>query len=45
MTQTAFAHRLGVHRLTVHRWVTGDLAVPRYVELIVKLMRAEKWLT
>lgn len=42
LTQAAFAHHLGVHRLTVHRWVTGELMVPRYVELVLNLMRAEK---
>jgi len=43
LTQTAFASYLGVHRLTVHAWVTGKLPVPRYVELIVQLLteRAE----
>lgn len=43
-SQAAFARYLGVHRLTVHGWCTGKLAVPRYVEVVVQLLteRAER---
>lgn len=44
LSQTAFASYLGVHRLTVHKWCTGKLPVPRTVEVIVQLLteRAER---
>jgi DNA-binding transcriptional regulator YiaG len=30
LRQSAFALELGVHRVTVARWISGELAVPRY---------------
>ena len=40
-TKAAFAEYIGVHRLTVQHWLIGRYKVPRYVEVIVNLMRAE----
>jgi transcriptional regulator with XRE-family HTH domain len=38
LRQTHLAERLGVHRTTVSRWSTGDLAIPRYVEYVLELL-------
>lgn len=38
--QTAFARSLGVNPRTVRRWALGAQAVPRYVALILALLKA-----
>jgi DNA-binding transcriptional regulator YiaG len=43
LSQAAFAHYIGVHRLTVLHWLDGTYPVPRTVEVIIELLeRAEK---
>lgn len=37
LRQIAFARELGVHRVTVAKWVSGELAVPRYAEAWLEL--------
>ena len=43
-TQAAFADYIGVHRLTVQHWLIDRYPVPRYVDVIIELLRerAEK---
>jgi transcriptional regulator with XRE-family HTH domain len=36
MTQQALADALGVHRVTVAKWETGALAIPRYLPLAIE---------
>jgi DNA-binding transcriptional regulator YiaG len=38
MSQGAFAHLMGVDRVTVNRWATGKLAVPQWVGVMLDLM-------
>ncbi|TMB41401.1 MAG: helix-turn-helix domain-containing protein [Deltaproteobacteria bacterium] len=38
LTQAAFAERLGVTRVTVARWETGLVKVPRTAELLMRLL-------
>jgi DNA-binding transcriptional regulator YiaG len=37
LRQGAFAQLLGVHRVTVGRWVNSELEVPRYVAAYLEL--------
>ena len=37
LQQGEFAERLGKHRVTVSRWMTGDLEVPQYVAAYLEL--------
>lgn len=46
MSQIALAQLTGVDRSTVHRWLTGKLPLPGYVETIIqqeKEMQADDW--
>jgi DNA-binding transcriptional regulator YiaG len=38
LSQAAFARLTGRHRATVQCWVHGDLTVPLYISLIVRLL-------
>lgn len=42
ITQRWFAERLGVGHVTVCRWASGNLAVPKYAEYVVELLRERK---
>ena len=36
LTQSGLAASLGVHRVTVARWETGRIPIPRWVELAMR---------
>jgi DNA-binding transcriptional regulator YiaG len=39
LSQREFARRLGTSPVTVFRWLSGDLPVPRYAAYVVELLR------
>lgn len=41
LTQAQMAEALGRHRVTVARYESGDLEIPRVVEMAVKAMEME----
>jgi len=42
LTQTQLAEELGVHRVTVARWETGERGIPEPVARLLQRIRAEK---
>jgi transcriptional regulator with XRE-family HTH domain len=38
LSQRSLAERLGVHKGTVNRWVTGELPVPQYAAYVLSLL-------
>ena len=38
MTQEALAERIGVHPVTVSKWETGMIAIPKPIAELVKLL-------
>ncbi|MDO8474593.1 MAG: helix-turn-helix domain-containing protein [Candidatus Rokubacteria bacterium] len=42
LTQTELAEALGVHRVTVARWETGERGIPEPVARLLQRIRSEK---
>ena len=42
LTQTQLAEELGVHRVTVARWETGERGIPEPVARLLQRIRADK---
>jgi DNA-binding transcriptional regulator YiaG len=42
LTQAEFAEELGVHRVTVARWETGDHNIPEPVARLIQRIRDER---
>jgi len=42
LTQAELAEEIGVHRVTVGRWETGERAIPEPVARLLKRIQAER---
>lgn len=42
LTQREFARKLGVDHMTVNRWITEKLPVPRYAAAYLELMESQR---